>query len=77
MIIGDRPNVLLVYLKGSYDLIHGRMLRRHGHFMPTALLDSQFEALEEPGPDEHPITVDIGTKAADTVAEIVHRLETL
>lgn len=77
MIIGDRPGVLLVYLKGSYDLIHQRMLLRHGHFMPTALLDSQFEALEEPGPDEHPITVDIGTKATDTVAEIVHQLETL
>ena len=77
MIIGDRPGVLLVYLKGSYDLIHQRMLLRHGHFMPTALLDSQFVALEEPGPDEHPITVDIGTKATDTVAEIVHRLETL
>lgn len=77
MIIGDRPGVLLVYLKGSYDLIHQRMLRRHGHFMPTALLDSQFEALEEPGPDEHPITVGIGVKATDTVAEIVYQLETL
>jgi carbohydrate kinase (thermoresistant glucokinase family) len=77
IIIGDRPGVLLVYLKGSYDVIHQRMLRRHGHFMPTALLDSQFEALEEPEPDEHPITVGIGTKATDTVAEIVHQLETL
>ena len=35
------------------------MAERHDHFMPPALLDSQFATLEEPGPDEHPIVVDI------------------
>jgi gluconokinase len=40
IIIGDRPGVTLVYLKGSYDLIRRRMTARHEHFMPVALLDS-------------------------------------
>jgi gluconokinase len=75
IIIGDRPDVTLVYLKGSYDLIRRRMTARHEHFMPVALLDSQFAALQEPGPDERPITVDVGNRPTEIAAEIVHQLE--
>ena len=75
IIIGDRPGVTLVYLKGSYDLIRRRLAARHEHFMPVALLDSQFAALQEPTPDEHPITVDIGARPFEIVAEIVRQLE--
>ena len=39
---------LLVYLQGSPELIAARMQARTGHFMPPALLSSQFSALEEP-----------------------------
>jgi len=74
-IIGDRADVNLVYLKGSHDLIHRRMAARHEHFMPVALLDSQFATLQEPTPDEHPVTVDIGGRPAEIAAEIVHQLE--
>ena len=76
IIIGDRRDVVLVYLKGSRELIHQRMVARHGHFMPVALLESQFATLEEPTPDEHPIVVDIGGKPADIAHEIVLHLET-
>ena len=75
VIIGDRHDVVLAYLKGSYDLVHQRMAARHEHFMPIALLDSQFATLEEPTPDEHPIIVDIGVKPADIATEIVRQLE--
>jgi gluconokinase len=75
IIIGDRPDVTLVYLKGSKDLIRRRMAARHDHFMPVALLDSQFATLQEPTPDEHPLTVDVSTRSAEIVAEIVHQLE--
>jgi gluconokinase len=75
IIIGDRPDVTLVYLKGSYDLIRRRMAARHEHFMPVALLDSQFAALQAPTPDEHPITVDVSGRPAEIVAEIVQQLE--
>ena len=60
ILIGGRPDARLVYLKGSRTLIAERLRGRHGHFMPAALLDSQFATLEEPGPDEHPIIVEIG-----------------
>ena len=75
IIIGNRQDVRLVYLKGSRDLIRRRLEARRGHFMPPSLLDSQFATLEEPGPDERPITVDIGAKPEEIVDEIVRRLE--
>lgn len=53
------PSVIFVFLNGSRELIGRRLAARHGHFMPLALLDSQFAALEPPGPDEHAITTDI------------------
>ncbi|MEX2540322.1 MAG: gluconokinase [Trueperaceae bacterium] len=40
--------VSFVYLKGSRELILRRMSERSGHYMKPELLDSQFEALEEP-----------------------------
>ena len=67
--------MVLVYLKGSRDLIYRRMAARHGHYMPIALLDSQFATLEEPTPDEHPIIVDVGGKPAEIAHEIVRQLE--
>ncbi|HVY97855.1 MAG TPA: gluconokinase [Dongiaceae bacterium] len=75
IIIGNRPRVALVYLKGSYDLIRHRLEGRHGHFMPASLLKSQFDALEEPAPDEHPIVVDIALPPAEICAAILHGLE--
>ena len=75
IIIGNRHNVVLVYLKGSRDLLHRRMAARHGHYMPIALLDSQFATLEEPTPDEHPVIVDVGDKPAEIAHEIVRQLE--
>ena len=43
-------------------------------FMPASLLASQFEALEEPGPDEHPVTVSIEPSPREIVARIVAAL---
>jgi gluconokinase len=74
-IIGNRADVTLVYLKGSHDLIRRRMAARHEHFMPVALLDSQFATLQEPTPDEHPITVDVGGRPAEIAEKIVQQLE--
>ena len=46
LIIDER--VKLVYLKGDYDLIKARLGTRSNHYMNPALLESQFETLEEP-----------------------------
>lgn len=77
IIVGNRPEVALVYLKGSRDLIQRRMVARHEHFMPVALLDSQFATLQEPGAEEHPVAVEIAGGPEELVAEIVRRLGSL
>jgi carbohydrate kinase (thermoresistant glucokinase family) len=65
---------VFVYLRGSREVIGHRLASRHGHFMPSALLDSQFAALEEPGPDENQLTVDIGPEPAEIMQTIIDKL---
>jgi len=66
---GER--VVFVYLAGTREQIARRLAARHGHFMPASLLDSQFDALEPPTPDENSITVEIGGSAAVEADEIM------
>jgi gluconokinase len=68
------PSVVFVYLAGSRELIARRLAARHGHFMPPALLDSQFAALEPPGPDEQAITVHITNSAASEADYVIRTL---
>jgi gluconokinase len=70
ILIGGRADVRLVYLRGDEALIARRITVRHEHFMPAKLLDSQFEALEEPGQDENAIVVSIEPKPAEIVSQI-------
>ncbi|MBB5045121.1 gluconokinase [Shinella fusca] len=67
--------VLFVHLAGSRKLIATRMAARAGHFMPASLIDSQFAALEPPGPDENAVTVDIDRPLERIVDDIATHLE--
>jgi carbohydrate kinase (thermoresistant glucokinase family) len=75
VIIGKRPDVRLIYLKGDRELIGRRIAARHEHFMPASLLQSQFDALEEPGPDENPIVVSIEPRPREIVAQTMTALK--
>jgi gluconokinase len=75
VLIGDRKDVRLVYLKGDEALIARRFATRHEHFMPVSLLHSQFVALEEPGADENPITVSIEPPPREVVSRIMSGLK--
>ena len=74
IIIGDRPEVRLVYLRGGRDLMAEHLAGRHGHFMPPALLRSQIDTLEEPDPSEDALTIDLGACAAQVADEIIRLL---
>jgi gluconokinase len=50
------------------------MAARRGHFMPKGLLHSQFEALEEPGADENPVTVSVTASPGEVVEQILAAL---
>lgn len=65
------PEVKLVYLKGSYDLIRMRLRERHGHFANESILAGQFADLEEP---EDAVKVDASLEPEEIVAEIRKQL---
>lgn len=68
----DSPESLIfVYLKGTKELITKRMKERE-HFMPVALLDSQFATLEEP---LNAIVVDIELTQDEIVKTILNQLK--
>ena len=69
-----RAPVTFIHLAGSRTVIEARMRARTGHFMPASLLDSQFAALEPPGPDEQAISVDIDQPFDAVVAAILTQL---
>ncbi|WP_431818257.1 gluconokinase [Gordonia jacobaea] len=52
------PGVFFVMLALDRDAALTRVRGRRDHFMPAALVDSQFAALEPLGPDEQGMTVD-------------------
>jgi gluconokinase len=65
-------DIRLIYLKGSYDLIHQRLLARKGHFANEHILAGQFADLEEPA---DAITVDIGPSPEEIVDQLCARLK--
>jgi gluconokinase len=70
---GELEDVIFVYLRGSDILIRERLKNRKGHFFEEGLLRSQFEILEEPGPDEA-IIVDINQRPSEIVGRLVRTL---
>jgi gluconokinase len=64
--------VYFILLDGSRELITDRMKKRKGHFMPAALLDSQFATLEKPTADEHAVILDISHPVPTLLAEAAH-----
>jgi gluconokinase len=69
------PNVIFVFLNGSREVITARMASRADHFMPPALLDSQFAALEPPTADENVLEINLAATPAEEVAEVLRALE--
>jgi gluconokinase len=66
--LSGNPGLLVVYLKGDYDLIWGRMISRTDHYMKPEMLKSQFDALEEP---MNALIVDISHSVDEIVAKIL------
>jgi gluconokinase len=55
------PSIQFLHLDGSIDLISERVAARVDHFMPSALLQSQFDTLERLSADEDGVVIDLRT----------------
>jgi gluconokinase len=71
----SRSEVRFVYLRGSEAMIVARVGARHHEYMPGSLLQSQFETLEEPTPDEGVVTIEAGESLDAEVENIVTALD--
>jgi gluconokinase len=67
------PEVKLIYLKGSFELLRQRLHARKGHYAGEQLLTSQFADLEEPTATEA-LIVDVTPPPKQIVAEICRQL---
>jgi carbohydrate kinase (thermoresistant glucokinase family) len=65
------PGIIFVYLHGDFDLIYKRMALRSSHYMQARMLQSQFEALEEP---RNAIVVDINQSLDEIIRDIVKKI---
>ena len=68
---GITAPVFLVFLKGSYELILERMRARTDHFMPPAMLSSQFETLEIPA---QAIIIDVADSPEKILTTVISNL---
>ncbi|MFF8644538.1 gluconokinase [Streptomyces sp. NPDC015345] len=71
------PGVVFVHLTGDRELIEDRMRQRKGHFMPAALLDSQFATLQPLGADEAGVAVDVAGSPEEIAERAVEALRRL
>jgi gluconokinase len=70
-LLGGRPEARMIFLAVDREVADRRLIARHGHFFPEKLLNSQFDALEPPQPDETGVTVVPSEELADMVAAII------
>jgi carbohydrate kinase (thermoresistant glucokinase family) len=60
-----------IFLQGSYQIIFQRLQNRQGHYMPPALLQSQFDNLEIPA---SAFSINIANEPATIVELILNKL---
>lgn len=76
-ILAAEPRARFVLLDGPRELLEKRIRLRHGHFMPTTLLDSQLATLEPLEADEPGIMVSVDQTPEQIVAETRTKLDAL
>ena len=69
------PDQVFVHLAGDREVVARRVAGRPGHFMPAALVDSQFATLEPLGADENGVTLDLDQPIDTLVGACVAALE--
>ena len=72
----DNENLIFVHLVGSMDTILERMAARQGHYMKKEMVQSQFDTLEVPGPDETDVvSVSIERPLDEVIAAAIEAVE--
>ena len=67
-------DVKFVFLRGDYAVVEKQLRSRHRHFMNANLLQSQFDDLEEPQPDDNVLTIELDERRRILVKRIKAKL---
>jgi gluconokinase len=69
--LGNQVTVRWIHLKGDFELIKSRLESRKGHYMTAKLLESQFDALEEPC---KALQIDVTRDPSSLADDLINRL---
>ena len=69
------PQAYFIHLHGTREVIAARVAGRPGHFMPAALVESQFATLEALEPDELGAVIDVDQPVDDLVTQALGLLQ--
>ncbi|MFL6135528.1 MAG: gluconokinase [Nocardioidaceae bacterium] len=71
-LLRDAAPTFFVHLHAPFEVLEQRMKLRTRHFMPTSMLRSQFDTLEDLGDDEEGEVVDVTPSVEEVVEEAVN-----
>ena len=75
-VLRDAAPTLFVHLEAPFAVLEKRMSQRTKHFMPTALLQSQFDTLEPLADDEAGVVLDVSVPLDEVIEEAVNAVRT-
>jgi gluconokinase len=75
-VLREAAPTFFVHLDAPFEVLEGRMQHRTKHFMPTALLRSQFATLEPLEADEQGFVVDVSPPEDEVLEEAVNAVRT-
>lgn len=70
------PAMRIIYLHAPEDVLRARMNARENHYMPSSLLDSQLDTLEDPRSEPDCLTVDAQNDTPDVINRAVAIVQT-
>jgi gluconokinase len=73
ILASQSKTITWVYLKGPFEVIQSRLEQREMHYMKSGLLQSQFDALEEP---EYGIHISIENPPEEIISALTTKLNT-
>ena len=73
-VLAKNVPTFFIHLNGSHKLIQQRLSERKGHFMPPALLPSQFAILEPLAPEENGVEISIEGSVDEMVDRAIKAL---
>jgi gluconokinase len=73
-LVAGRPGLTFCHVQADPALIARRVRERRGHYMPSSLLPSQLQALEQLAADEPGVVVSADGEPAEVLADAVARL---